>query len=164
MFDKLNAQPQDKILKLMGAYKADVRKNKIDLGVGVYKDASGSTPIMRAVKAAEKQLWKNQETKSYVGLAGDPEFASSMFDLVLGTAVSPDHLAAIATPGGTGAVRQALELIKLAAPTATVWFSNPTWPNHLSIVTHLEINRSDYRYFDSKTGAVDFDGMQADIE
>ena len=87
-----------------------------------------------------------------------------MFDLVLGTAVSPDHLAAIATPGGTGAVRQALELIKLAAPTATVWFSNPTWPNHLSIVTHLEINRSEYRYFDSKTGAVDFDGMQADIE
>ena len=164
MFDKLNAQPQDKILKLMGAYKADVRKNKIDLGVGVYKDASGSTPIMRAVKAAEKQLWKNQETKSYVGLAGDPEFASSMFDLVLGTAVSHDHLAAIATPGGTGAVRQALELIKLAAPTATVWFSNPTWPNHLSIVTHLEINRSEYRYFDSKTGAVDFDGMQADIE
>ena len=164
MFDKLNAQPQDKILKLMGAYKADVRKNKIDLGVGVYKDASGSTPIMRAVKAAEKQLWKNQETKSYVGLAGDPEFASSMFDLVLGTAVSHDHLAAIATPGGTGAVRQALELIKLAAPTATVWFSNPTWPNHLSIVKHLEINRSDYRYFDSKTGAVDFDGMQADIE
>ena len=163
MFDKLNAQPQDKILKLMGAYKADVRKNKIDLGVGVYKDASGSTPIMRAVKAAEKQLWKNQETKSYVGLAGDPEFASSMFDLVLGTAVSHDHLAAIATPGGTGAVRQALELIKLAAPTATVWFSNPTWPNHLSIVEHLEINRSDYRYFDSKTGAVDFDGMQADI-
>ena len=64
MFDKLNAQPQDKILKLMGAYKADVRKNKIDLGVGVYKDASGSTPIMRAVKAAENQLWKNQETKS----------------------------------------------------------------------------------------------------
>ena len=164
MFDKLNAQPQDKILKLMGAYKADVRKNKIDLGVGVYKDASGSTPIMRAVKAAENQLWKNQETKSYVGLAGDPEFASSMFDLVLGTAVSHDHLAAIATPGGTGAVRQALELIKLAAPTATVWFSNPTWPNHLSIVEHLEINRSDYRYFDSKTGAVDFDGMQADIE
>ena len=164
MFDKLNAQPQDKILKLMGAYKADVRKNKIDLGVGVYKDASGSTPIMRAVKAAENQLWKNQETKSYVGLAGDPEFASSMFDLVLGTSVSPDHLAAIATPGGTGAVRQALELIKLAAPTATVWFSNPTWPNHLSIVEHLEINRSDYRYFDSKTGAVDFDGMQADIE
>ena len=164
MFDKLNAQPQDKILKLMGAYKADVRKNKIDLGVGVYKDASGSTPIMRAVKAAENQLWKNQETKSYVGLAGDPEFASSMFDLVLGTAASHDHLAAIATPGGTGAVRQALELIKLAAPTATVWFSNPTWPNHLSIVTHLEINRSEYRYFDSKTGAVDFDGMQADIE
>ena len=164
MFDKLNAQPQDKILKLMGAYKADVRKNKIDLGVGVYKDASGSTPIMRAVKAAENQLWKNQETKSYVGLAGDPEFASSMFDLVLGTAVSHDHLAAIATPCGTGAVRQALELIKLAAPTATVWFSNPTWPNHLSIVEHLEINRSDYRYFDSKTGAVDFDGMQADIE
>ena len=163
MFVNLNAQPQDKILKLMGAYKADVRKNKIDLGVGVYKDASGSTPIMRAVKAAEKQLWKNQETKSYVGLAGDPEFASSMFDLVLGTSVSPEHLAAIATPGGTGAVRQALELIKLAAPTATVWFSNPTWPNHLSIVTHLEINRSDYRYFDSETGAVDFDGMQADI-
>ena len=163
MLNNLLKQPQDKILALMDAYKADVRENKIDLGVGVYKNASGATPVMLAVKAAEKQLWQNQETKSYVGLAGDPAFSNCMIDLVLNGAVSLEKVAAVATPGGTGAVRQALELIKIAEPKATVWLSNPTWPNHLSIVKHLGIPLAEYKYFNSETGSVDFDGMLHDI-
>jgi len=164
MLNNLLKQPQDKILALMDAYKADVRENKIDLGVGVYKNASGATPVMLAVKAAEKQLWQNQETKSYVGLAGDPAFSNCMIDLVLNGAVSLEKVAAVATPGGTGAVRQALELIKIAEPKATVWLSNPTWPNHLSIVKHLGIPLAEYKYFNSETGSVDFDGMLHDIK
>ena len=164
MLSNLTAQPQDKILALMGAYQADPRLDKIDLGVGVYKDATGATPIMRAIKSAEQLLWQVQETKSYVGLAGDPAFSAAMYDLVLDGAVSADRLSAVATPGGTGAVRQALELIKIASPKTTVWLSNPTWPNHPSIVKYLGMTLAEYRYFDAENGAVDFDGMLADIK
>ena len=164
MLSNLTAQPQDKILALMGAYRADPRLDKIDLGVGVYKDANGATPIMRAIKSAEQLLWQVQETKSYVGLAGDPAFSAAMYDLVLDGAVSADRLSAVATPGGTGAVRQALELIKIASPKTTVWLSNPTWPNHPSIVKYLGMTLAEYRYFDAENGAVDFDGMLADIK
>ena len=164
MLSNLTAQPQDKILALMGAYRADPRLDKIDLGVGVYKDATGATPIMRAIKSAEQLLWQVQETKSYVGLAGDPAFSAAMYDLVLDGAVSADRLSAVATPGGTGAVRQALELIKIASPKTVVWLSNPTWPNHPSIVKYLGMTLAEYRYFDAENGAVDFDGMLADIK
>ena len=164
MLSNLTVQPQDKILALMAAYRADPREIKIDLGVGVYKDATGATPVMRAIKSAEELLWKNQETKAYVGLAGDPEFSAAMLDLVLGGTVAVDRLSAVATPGGTGAVRQALELVKIAAPGATVWLSNPTWPNHPSIVKYLGMPLTEYRYFDSQTGNVDFDAMLADIK
>ena len=164
MLSNLTAQPQDKILALMAAYRADPRETKIDLGVGVYKDATGATPVMRAIKSAEELLWKTQETKAYVGLAGDPAFSAAMIDLVLGGTVDADRLSAVATPGGTGAVRQALELVKIAAPGATVWLSNPTWPNHPSIVKYLGMPLAEYRYFDSQTGDVDFDAMLADIK
>lgn len=164
MLNNLVEKPQDKILALMDTYKADTRQNKIDLGVGVYKNASGATPIMLAVKAAEKLLWQNQETKSYVGLAGDPAFSNCMIDLVLNGVVSQDKLAAVATPGGTGAVRQALELIKMAGSDTTIWLSNPTWPNHLSIVKYLGMSLAEYRYFNSETGSVDFNGLLDDIK
>ena len=123
MFSHLTAQPKDKILALMAAYREDPRDTKVDLGVGVYKDASGNTPMMRAVKAAERKLVAEQESKSYVGLAGDPAFSDAMIDLVLNGAVARERIAAVSTPGGTGAIRQGLELIKLADPEATVWLS-----------------------------------------
>ena len=164
MLSNLTAQPQDKILALVGAYQADPRQDKIDLGVGVYKDSTGATPIMRAVKSAEELLWQVQKTKSYVGLAGDPAFSTAMFELVLDGSVAADRLSAVATPGGTGAVRQALELIKIASPNAKVWLSNPTWPNHPSIVNYLGMPLAEYRYFDTETGSVDFEGMLADIK
>ncbi|NRB01542.1 MAG: aminotransferase class I/II-fold pyridoxal phosphate-dependent enzyme, partial [Rhodobacteraceae bacterium] len=163
MFDKLSQQPADKILALMAQYRADPRDSKVDLGVGVYKDASGNTPVMRAVKEAERRILADQSSKAYVGLAGDPEFSSVMIDLVLGNTIPRDRIGAVATPGGTGAIRQALELIKLADPQATVWLSNPTWPNHPSIIKYLDMPTADYRYFDSETRGVDFDGMIEDL-
>jgi len=164
MLEHLKEQPADKILALMQSYREDPRAQKVDLGVGVYKDASGNTPVMRAVKAAEKILLETQDTKAYVGLAGDPAFSDAMIDLVLGGTVARERIAAVATPGGTGAIRQALELIRLASPEATVWLSAPTWPNHPSIIKYLGMNIAEYRYFDDATRGVDFDGMLADLD
>lgn len=163
MLNNLKAQAPDKILALMAAYRKDPRADKVDLGVGVYKDASGNTPVMRAVKEAERRILADQTSKSYTGLAGDPAFADAMIDLVLNGAVARDRIAAIATPGGTGAIRQALELIKMAAPDATVWLSNPTWPNHPSIINYLGMKSAEYRYFNSETRAVDFAGLMEDL-
>ncbi|MBN9886712.1 aromatic amino acid transaminase [Salipiger abyssi] len=163
MFENLKEQPADKILALMQLYREDPREQKIDLGVGVYKDASGNTPIMRAVKTAEKQLWEAETTKAYTGLAGDPGFSDAMIALVLGDAVPRGNVAAAATPGGTGAVRQAFDLVRMASPSGKVYVSDPTWPNHLSILKHMGIPFTPYRYFDNETRAVDFDGMMADL-
>ena len=164
MFNSLQQQPADKILALMQVYKEDPRENKIDLGVGVYKDASGQTPIMQSIKQAEHMLWETQDTKSYVGLTGTPEFSQTMIDLVLGNKFDKNLTASAATPGGTGAVRQAFELGKMANPNLRVFVSDPTWPNHLSILKYLGIPVEPYRYFDAKTRAVDFSSMMTDLE
>ena len=163
MFQSLKEQPADKILALMQKYKEDPRESKIDLGVGVYKNAEGLTPVMRAVKAAEQQLWERETTKSYVGLVGDPQFSDVMIDLVLSDSVARGNVAAAATPGGTGAVRQAFELLKMANPDVRVFVSDPTWPNHLSILKYLDLPVVPYRYFDSETRGVDFAGMMEDL-
>ena len=163
MLENLKPQPADKILALVAAYRADPRDTKVDLGVGVYKDATGNTPVMRAVKEAERRLVANQTSKAYTGLAGDPAFADAMIDLVLGDTVARDRIAAVATPGGTGAIRQALELIIMAVPDATVWLSNPTWPNHPSIIKYLGMKMGEYRYFDNATRGVDFAGLMEDL-
>ncbi|NOE27975.1 amino acid aminotransferase [Ruegeria sp. HKCCD6157] len=164
MFENLKPQPADKILALMQMYREDPRDQKIDLGVGVYKNAEGITPVMRAVKAAEQRVWDEQETKAYTGLAGDPAYADAMIGLILGTSVERGNIAAVATPGGTGACRQAFEMIRMANPSARVFVSNPTWPNHLSILNYLGIETVPYRYFDGETRGVDFDGMIEDLK
>ncbi len=164
MFDALKEKPADKILALGQAFREDPRETKIDLGVGVYKTPEGVTPVMRAVKSAEKQLWESETTKAYTALAGDPAFADAMIALVLGDAVARDQVSAIATPGGTGAVRQAFDLIKMASPGARIFVSDPTWPNHLSILAHMGIEVVMYRYFDPETVGVDFAGMMADLD
>jgi len=163
MFQSLKEQPADKILALMQKYKEDPRESKIDLGVGVYKNAEGLTPVMRAVKTAEQQLWERETTKSYVGLVGDPLFSDVMVDLVLSESVARENVAAAATPGGTGAVRQAFELLKMANPDVRIFVSDPTWPNHLSILKYLDLPIVPYRYFDIETRGVDFAGMMEDL-
>lgn len=163
MLTNLTPQPADKILALMQMFREDPREQKIDLGVGVYRNAEGVTPVMRAVKTAERLLVEKQSTKAYTGLAGDPAFAKSMTDLILGASAPTDRLAAVATPGGTGAIRQGLELMRYADKAATIWLSAPTWPNHPSIVKYLGIPMREYRYFDNASRGVDFDGMVADL-
>lgn len=163
MLETLNPQPQDKILQLIAMYREDPRSDKIDLGVGVYKDATGLTPVMRAVKAAEYKLWQTENTKTYTALAGEAAYNTAMTKMILGEGFA-ESAASIATPGGTGALRQALELIRLASPTAKVWLSNPTWPNHPSIIKFLGMKMAEYRYFDAETRGIDFDGLMEDLQ
>ena len=162
MLSSLKPQAPDSILMLIEEFKADTRQGKIDLGVGVYKDPQGVTPVMRAVKAAEQRIWETQTTKAYTGLAGEPDYRNAMARMVLKD-VPSERLASLATVGGTGAIRQALELARLANPAVTVYVSNPTWPNHLSIMKFMGLPFVEYRYFDSQTRGVDFDGLKADI-
>ena len=163
MLEALKAQPQDKILQLIQMFKDDPRGDKIDLGVGVYKDATGLTPVMRAIKAAEKQVWDSQITKTYTALTGEPGYNAAMRELILNGVVAADRLSSIATPGGTGAVRLAVDLAKMANPGATVWVSKPTWGNHISIIRFVGLPVAEYRYFDAVAGAVDFAAVMADL-
>ncbi|MBV1868002.1 MAG: aspartate/tyrosine/aromatic aminotransferase [Marinosulfonomonas sp.] len=163
MLPNLKPQPADAILALMQVFRDDPRKDKIDLGVGVYKNAEGITPVMRAIKTAEKQLWESETTKAYTGLIGDPAYGVALRDMILGDAVDTARIAYAATPGGTGAIRQAVDLIKMASPTATIWLSAPTWPNHPSIIRHMGMKMAEYRYFDAATRGVDIAGMLEDL-
>lgn len=163
MFSELHQQPEDKILALMGLFKADTRDHKIDLGVGVYKDANGHTPIMSAIKKAEQKLIELEDSKSYTGLAGEASYHQAMSDLLLADSTDRSRLAFSHTPGGTGAVNHCFQLAKAARPNLTVWVSDPTWPNHVSILKHLGIQTKTYRYFDSATRGVNFDGMMEDL-
>ena len=163
IFTDLEEQPADKILALMSAFNDDPREQKLDLGVGVYKDPTGVTPIMRSIKAAEKKWWEIERSKSYVGLVGDPAFSDAIISLVLGSGTPRKLVAAAATPGGTGAVRQGFELFKIANPDVRVFVSDPTWPNHISILKYLNIPCESYRYFDNETRGVDFDSMVSDL-
>ncbi len=163
MFETRTPPEPDKILRLMGMFAADPRPDKVDLGVGVYRSAEGVTPIMAAVKTAERRIWETQDTKSYVGIPGDPAFLDAMRDLVLGDAVPAARVAGCATPGGTGAVRQVLEMTRWLSPDATIWISDPTWPNHPAIINHLAQKSEVYRYYDRETGGVDREGMLADL-
>ncbi len=163
MFERLTEQPVDKIMLTAQAFRADPRPGKVDLGVGVYKDATGLTPVMRAVKLAEQQLWQAETTKVYTALAGEPAFADAMIALVLGDAVPRAAVAAVGTPGGTGAVRGALELIKMANPDARIFVSDPSWPNHAAMIAYMGLTRVDYRYFDATTRGVDMGGLLTDL-
>jgi aromatic-amino-acid transaminase len=159
MFETLTAAPPDKIIALMGRFREDPRPGKIDLGVGVYKDAKGGTPIMAAVRAAEKLLYERQSTKTYVGMAGDTLFNAAMIGLVFGEDADRARIRAAQAPGGSGALRILAELIARAKPGATVWLSDPTWPNHVPLIRAAGVTTKEYPYFDAATGMVRFDAM-----
>ncbi|MFC0341875.1 amino acid aminotransferase [Paracoccus niistensis] len=163
MFGNLQPQAPDKILALMGEFRADTRQGKIDLGVGVYKDPTGLTPVMRAVKEAERRIWETETTKAYTALAGEPAYLQALSSMVLADARDDARTAMLSTVGGTGAIRQALEMARMGNPDLTIHVSDPTWPNHLSILKFVGIPFVEYRYFDAGTRGVDFEGMKADI-
>ena len=163
MFELLKSQPSDKIMELMVLYSEDSRADKLDLGVGVYKDANGITPIMKAIKESERSLLENQISKSYVGLLGSLEFCKEINYLVLNNEIEEKRLACAQTPGGTGAIHQLLLLLRSTGFSGTVWISDPTWPNHEAILKHLGLKLKKYAYFDEETCEVDFDKMQRDM-
>ncbi len=163
MFETLAAPKEDAIIALMQAYAADPRPDKIDLGVGVYRDERGHTPVMAAVKAAEAQILQAQDSKSYLSLAGDAAFLNTMESLLLGGAVPSERVAAVGAPGGTAAVRQICELIRKARPEAVIWVSAQTWPNHLPLITAAGLQTRPYRYL-TPEGGLDQAAMFADLE
>lgn len=163
MLEKFTPAKPDPILGLGKLFAADQRPGKIDLGVGVYKDPTGNTPIMTSVKKAEAILHGTQNTKAYKSLGGDDVFRDKMRELVLGDAVDAMRVATAQTPGGTGAIRQLYEVIRRLSPDATIWISDPTWPSHLSIAAAMDLKTASYSYFDAATRMVDFPAMMRDL-
>jgi aromatic-amino-acid transaminase len=148
MFAELPQQPADTLLSLIKLHNADERDAKIDLGVGVYRNENGQTPVFGAVKLAEQRLVDTQSSKSYLGPEGDVQFVASIATLALADAVSHDRLAGLQTPGGTGALRLALELYVKNAPEGTIWVGTPTWPVHMSMLLSLGARVSCFDYYD----------------
>jgi aromatic-amino-acid transaminase len=164
MFETLQPAPADKILALIGLYRNDPRPGKVDLGVGVYKDIDGRTPVMRAVREAEKRLLASQDTKTYLGLAGDTGFNAAMIKLAFGEKADHSRIRAAQAPGGSGALRLVAELLQRTRAGATVWLSDPTWPNHPPVMRAAGLQVRDYPYFDAASGSVRFDEMLAALK
>jgi len=160
-FERLAVQPADALLALIGAYRRDPRPGKLDLGVGVYRDAAGATPVLRAVKAAEHRLLETQTTKAYLGPEGDIGFFERLTPVVFAAAHPGDRLSGLQTPGGTGALRLAAELLARANPEAHILVGTPTWPNHLPIFAAARLPATTYDYFDIAAQSVRFDEMMA---
>lgn len=165
LFDSLKAQPADALLAIIGLVKADPRPGKMDLGVGVYKDAAGNTPILRAVKAAEKILLETQETKAYLGSEGDVRFVALVKEMAFGAdRARDDRIVGLQTPGGCGALRLAAELIGATGSDARIFVGQPTWPNHTPLIGSAGVPFVDYPYYDKAKKAVLFDRMMAVLE
>ena len=166
MFEHIQAAPADPILGLNDAYKNDQNPNKINLGVGVYKDEQGNTPILKAVKQAEERLLTKETTKSYLSIEGAPAYRSAVQKLLFGEDhnIITKQLAQTAhTPGGTGALRVAAEFIKKHLPEATIWVSNPTWANHQSVFQSVGLEVGSYAYYDANNKSLDFEAMLASL-
>ncbi|HEV2444035.1 MAG TPA: amino acid aminotransferase [Steroidobacteraceae bacterium] len=162
MLEHLDRLPPDPILGVMAAFRADSDPRKVDLGVGVYRDDAGETPVMRAVREAERELIARQKTKTYVSAVGNAGFNEAMERVVLGkghTALTSGRLRTIQAPGGCGALRLGAELIRGAAPDAVVHVSMPTWANHVPLLSNCGLRLERYPYFDPATGAVAFEAM-----
>ena len=158
LFGALTPQAPDALLSLIRLYRADPRPDKIDLGVGVYRDLGGETPVLRAVKAGEERLLAEQLTKTYLGPEGDHGFLELLKPIIFGDTGRAD-LFAVQTPGGTGALRLGAELIAAARPGARIFMGTPTWPNHPQIFAATGLRTTVYSYFDSQTQTIRFAEM-----
>ena len=162
MFENLDQLPPDPILGLLAAYREDPNPDRVDLGIGVYKNEQGDTPIMAAVTRAQQIHLANETTKSYVGPAGDERFNAAIGALLFGkdhAVIEDGRLATIQTPGGCGAVRMAAEFIKRSNPEATVWVSSPTWANHIPLLGDSGLRIKEYPYYDYQSHYIQFDQM-----
>ncbi|UTO03095.1 amino acid aminotransferase [Serratia nematodiphila] len=162
MFEKITAAPADPILGLTDIFRADARPNKINLGIGVYKDETGKTPVLTSVKKAEQYLLENETTKNYLGIEGIPAFASCTQELLFGkeSPIVTDRRARTAqTPGGTGGLRVAADFIANQTSAKRIWISNPGWPNHKNVFSAVGLEVLEYAYYDAANHALDFDGL-----
>ena len=164
MFESLTAAPPDAILGLNEAFKSDTNPNKINLGVGVYKDSTGTTPVLRCVKEAERRIVELEDSKSYLPINGNPDYGRHVPSLLFGDQVDAARTATIQSPGGTGALRVAVDFVKTLFPSAKIWLSTPTWANHPNIFAAAGLEVATYRYFDGTTNSLDFDAMLADLK
>ncbi|HTU13491.1 MAG TPA: amino acid aminotransferase [Allosphingosinicella sp.] len=161
LLDRLEPQAPDPLLALIGLYAADPRPGKIDVGVGVFKDSDGNTPILKCVKIAEKRLWETQATKSYLGSQGDERFVRLIRPIVFGDADPGDRLVGLQTPGGCGALRLGAELVARANPAARIFVGEPTWPNHQPLIGTAGIEQVAYPYYRKGESGILFDEMMA---
>ncbi len=167
MWKSIQPAPPDSILGLTEEFKKDQNPQKVNLGVGVYKDDAGNTPVLRCVKAAEKVLLEQQTSKSYLPISGDAAYAAAVQRLIFGAeseVISAGRAATIHAPGGTGALRVGADLLHKFTPDAKVWVSSPTWANHNGIFGAAGFGITEYRYYDSESKGLDFDAMISDLE
>lgn len=164
MFETLKKATLDKIFVLMAEYAADPRTDKIDLGVGVYKDPGNNTPIMTAVTKAEKRILEGAKTKTYKGVVGNKEFSSAIVDLALGGVVDKSRIRTVNGAGGTGALMILMHVLGRARPGGRIFISDPTWPNHIPLAENAGLEVHYYPYFDKQSRGVDFDAMMAVLD
>jgi len=167
MFDAIEARPADPILGLSAAFKKDTNPNKIDLGVGVYKDESGNCPVMTAVKKAEKIKCEEEDSKAYIAQAGPESFIKHTLDLVLGNAhpvIREGRHSCVLAPGGSGSLRLAAEFINNTTPGAKIFVSDPSWPNHVPLLTSTGLTLEQYPYYDFASHSLDFDAMMSSLK
>lgn len=165
MFDTLNVLPSDPILGLMQAYRNDDNPHKVDLGIGIYKDNEGATPIMAAVQHASENLSRKQKTLAYVAPQGNAQFSDLLSTIILGDVKSAlaERLSCVQTPGGCGALRIIAEVTKAASPDTTIWVSRPTWGNHRPLLSHAGLAIEEYDYLASDKRSLDWQAMQESI-
>ncbi|MEI6892725.1 MAG: amino acid aminotransferase [Pontiella sp.] len=167
MWKEIEAAPADAILGLTDAFKQDGNPNKVNLGVGVFKDDNGTTPILKCIKTAEIKLAETESTKSYLPIPGSPAYAANVQKLLFGAdseVICAQRAATLHTPGGTGALRTGADLLKKFNPKAKLWVSTPTWANHKGIFAAAGFAINDYPYYNPATKEVDFDGLLAALE
>jgi aspartate aminotransferase/aromatic-amino-acid transaminase len=164
MFETLQKATLDKIFVLMAEYAADPRSNKIDLGVGVYKDPQNNTPIMSAVRKAEQRILDTARTKTYKGVVGNKEFSAAVVELALGGVVDTSRIRCVNGAGGTGALMILMHVLGRARPGGKIYISDPSWPNHWPLAENANLVPVTYPYFDARTRSVDFGAMMQVVD
>ncbi|NKB23887.1 MAG: aminotransferase class I/II-fold pyridoxal phosphate-dependent enzyme [Kiritimatiellae bacterium] len=163
MLESISPAPPDAILGLTEAFKKDTNPDKINLGVGVYQDDTGTTPILEAVKAAEEKLLKEETSKSYLSISGSPQYTQCVQTLLFGDGheiLSSGRAKTAHTPGGTGALRVGADFLNQSLPDASIWVSTPTWANHKGIFSASGFEIKDYPYYDPQTHGIEFGAMK----
>jgi aspartate/tyrosine/aromatic aminotransferase len=165
LFERLEEQKADSLLNLIALCDADTRADKIDVGVGVYRDPAGGTPILRSVKAAERILLETQETKAYLGSRGDIRFTDLIKPIVFGEAgANDDRIVGVQTPGGCGALRLGADLVSKANDKARIFVGQPTWPNHGPLIECAGVHMEAHPYYDRDATRIRFDEMMDALE